>query len=189
MSRSSVLEFCIVTIHVVYLRRCRSLPNWQSLKEESAQHPMSEEDMRSMNLKESSILTSNLSSSESLIPHSEMITDVSQLRTLGNLCESLVSCFVLFSFYLCFSVDIYWCDRCFIERWWLCLLNHEPIPRIQFDSKSFDTWHVTSSHIYWWTPLFITKTKINNDKWWWWLATKRCFQLLAIAENHFGFVH
>lgn len=52
---------------------------------------MSEEDMRAMNFKESSILTSNLSSSESLIPQSEIIGDVTQLRTLGNLCESMVS--------------------------------------------------------------------------------------------------
>ena len=69
----------------------RSLPNWQNLKEESQEVSMSEEDLRAMNFKESSILTSNLSSSESLIPLSEIISDVVQLRTLGNLCESMVS--------------------------------------------------------------------------------------------------
>ncbi|ELT88409.1 hypothetical protein CAPTEDRAFT_172210 [Capitella teleta] len=69
-----------------------SLPNWKSLKnevEEDFQNLMSEEDMRAMNVKESSILTSNLASSESLIPSSEIISDVGQLRTLGNLTESL----------------------------------------------------------------------------------------------------
>ena len=75
----------------------RSLPNWKSLKdevEEDLQMMMSEEDMRAMNVKESAILTTNLASSESLIPSSEIISDVGQLRTLGNLAESLVStCF------------------------------------------------------------------------------------------------
>lgn len=69
-------------------RFLRSLPNWQNLKEESQEVSMSEEDLRAMNFKESSILTSNLSSGESLIPQSEIIGDVLQLRTLGNLCES-----------------------------------------------------------------------------------------------------
>ena len=52
---------------------------------------MSEEDLRAMNSKESAILTSNLSA-ETLICEQEIITDVLQLRTLANLCESLVSC-------------------------------------------------------------------------------------------------
>ena len=47
--------------------------------------------MRALNSKESSILTSNLSSDDQLIPQQEIITDMSQLRTLSNLCESLVS--------------------------------------------------------------------------------------------------
>ena len=51
---------------------------------------MSEEDLRAMNSKESAILTSNLSA-ETLICEQEIITDVLQLRTLANLCESLVS--------------------------------------------------------------------------------------------------
>lgn len=52
---------------------------------------MSEKDLRAMNSKESSILTSNLSSVEALIPQQEIITDVVHLKTLANLCESLVS--------------------------------------------------------------------------------------------------
>ena len=51
---------------------------------------MSEEDLRAMNSKESAILTSNLSA-ETLISEQEVITDILQLRTLANLCESLVS--------------------------------------------------------------------------------------------------
>ncbi len=73
----------------------RTLPNWQNLKEEEhapSQMPeISEEDMRVLNSKESSILTSNLSSTDCLIPQQEIITDIIQLRTLGNLGESLVS--------------------------------------------------------------------------------------------------
>ena len=72
----------------------RSLPNWKNMKDdvgEDQQQPMSEEDMRVMNSKESSILTSNLASTEALIPDTEIISDVGQLRTLGNLTESLVS--------------------------------------------------------------------------------------------------
>ncbi len=51
---------------------------------------ISEEDMRALNSKESSILTSNLSSDDQLIPQQEILTDTTQLKTLGNLCESLV---------------------------------------------------------------------------------------------------
>ena len=51
---------------------------------------ISEEDMRALNSKESSILTSNLSSDDQLIPQQEILTDTAQLKTLGNLCESLV---------------------------------------------------------------------------------------------------
>ena len=51
---------------------------------------ISEEDVRALNSKESSILTSNLSSDDQLIPQQEIIIDVAQQRTLSNLCESLV---------------------------------------------------------------------------------------------------
>ena len=64
------------------------------MKEEAVtdeESQISEEDMHALNSKESSILTSNLSSDDQLIPQQEIITDMSQLRTLSNLCESLVS--------------------------------------------------------------------------------------------------
>ena len=51
---------------------------------------ISEEDMRGLNSKESTILTRNLSSGEALIPQQEIIAEVAQLRTLGNMAESLV---------------------------------------------------------------------------------------------------
>ena len=53
----------------------RSLPNWRSLKEASgaASHVLSEDDMRALNVKESNILTNNLSSSDALIPKQEII--------------------------------------------------------------------------------------------------------------------
>ena len=51
--------------------------------------------MRALNSKESNILTTNLSSTECLIQQQELILDVQQLKTLGNLCESLVSTGVL----------------------------------------------------------------------------------------------
>ena len=69
----------------------RCLPNWRNLKEDTLiEDQMSEEDLRAMNSKESAILTSNLSA-ETLISEQEVITDILQLRTLANLCESLVS--------------------------------------------------------------------------------------------------
>lgn len=71
----------------------RSLPNWKNLKcgSEEDQEEMSEDDLRAMNCKESSILTSNLSSTDALIPQQEVISDVIQLKALGNMVESLVS--------------------------------------------------------------------------------------------------
>ncbi len=71
----------------------RCLPNWKNLKNEAVtdeESQISEEDMRALNSKESSILTSNLSSDDQLIPQQEILTDTAQLKTLGNLCESLV---------------------------------------------------------------------------------------------------
>ncbi|XP_023930065.1 exocyst complex component 4 [Lingula anatina] len=74
-------------------RLLRSLPNWLYLQNEKELKPVdlhfSEADMRAMNSKESEILTGNLSSSETTIPLHEIISDSSQLRTLGNLHESL----------------------------------------------------------------------------------------------------
>lgn len=46
--------------------------------------------MRALNSKESVILISNLSSADSLIPQNEIITDITQMRTVANLHESLV---------------------------------------------------------------------------------------------------
>jgi len=48
----------------------------------------SEEEMRALNSKEALILISNLSS-ESIIPQQEIITDVTQMRTIANGRESL----------------------------------------------------------------------------------------------------
>ena len=74
---------------LAFCHRC--LPNWRNLKEDTPiEDQMSEEDLRAMNSKESAILTSNLSA-ETLISEQEVITDILQLRTLANLCESLVS--------------------------------------------------------------------------------------------------
>jgi len=71
-------------------RFLRSLPNWRNLKEEQTEgSEMSEEDLRAMNSKESSILTSNLSTTEAVIPEQEIITEVGSQKALGNMCESL----------------------------------------------------------------------------------------------------
>jgi exocyst complex component 4 len=76
-------------------RLLRSLPNWQRMSsvtvtdEELDDQVMSEDDLLRMNLKESNILTSNLSSSESLEPQVEIIRDIALLRSIGNLCESM----------------------------------------------------------------------------------------------------
>jgi exocyst complex component 4 len=51
----------------------------------------SEQEMRTLNSKESVILITNLSTDETLIPQQEIITDVTQMRTVANVHESLVS--------------------------------------------------------------------------------------------------
>ena len=60
-------------------RFLRSLPNWRSLKDDR-RHVMSEDDQRAMNSKESSVLTSNLSSGDALIPPQEIIHGDCQLH-------------------------------------------------------------------------------------------------------------
>lgn len=71
----------------------RSLPSWKILQptEDSDlnQRICSEDEMRALNSKEATILISNLSSADSLIPQQEVITDVSQLRAVANVHESL----------------------------------------------------------------------------------------------------
>jgi len=52
---------------------------------------MSDDDLYLMNSKESSVLTSNLLTSESSELQLEIIGDSANLRALGNLCESMVS--------------------------------------------------------------------------------------------------
>ena len=47
--------------------------------------------MRALNSKEAVILITNLSTDETLIPQQEIITDVTQMRTVANVHESLVS--------------------------------------------------------------------------------------------------
>ncbi|XP_074643044.1 exocyst complex component 4-like [Tubulanus polymorphus] len=73
-------------------RLLRSLPNWQQIHSDDEtlseqQANISEEDMRALNSKESIILTSNLSTFES-ISESDIITDAFQLKALANLQES-----------------------------------------------------------------------------------------------------
>ncbi|CAH1783447.1 unnamed protein product [Owenia fusiformis] len=70
-------------------RLLRSLPIWSIWKQADRENTLSEADMRVLNSKESDILTSNLASVESLIPLHEIIHDIGQLRTLGNMHESL----------------------------------------------------------------------------------------------------
>ncbi|XP_064602166.1 LOW QUALITY PROTEIN: exocyst complex component 4-like [Liolophura sinensis] len=74
-------------------RFLRSLPSWKSLQPTEGQELnrtiCSEEEMRALNSKESVILISNLSSADSLIPQNEIITDITQMRTVANLHESL----------------------------------------------------------------------------------------------------
>ena len=77
----------------------RSLPSWQNLKppmscgqydDDVAEHQMSDDDLYLMNSKESSVLTSNLLTTESSELQLEIIADSANLRALGNLCESMV---------------------------------------------------------------------------------------------------
>jgi len=46
--------------------------------------------MRALNSKEAVILITNLSSDEAFIPQHEIITDITQMRTVANVHESLV---------------------------------------------------------------------------------------------------
>ena len=80
---------CAHTLSPFLILRC--LPNWQSLKGNiDDQGQTSPEDLRALNSKESMILTTNLSSPESVIPDHEVISDQANIKTLANLCESLV---------------------------------------------------------------------------------------------------
>jgi len=51
---------------------------------------MSDDDLYLMNSKESSVLTSNLLTTESAELQLEIIAETAHLRALGNLCESMV---------------------------------------------------------------------------------------------------
>uniref|UniRef100_A0A0B7A5Q8 Exocyst complex component Sec8 n=2 Tax=Arion vulgaris TaxID=1028688 RepID=A0A0B7A5Q8_9EUPU len=74
-------------------RFLRSLPSWRSLQprqgKELDRTICSEEEIRALNSKEAVILISNLSGDESLIPQQEIITDITQMRTVANVHESL----------------------------------------------------------------------------------------------------
>jgi hypothetical protein len=96
----------------------RSLPNWLNLKassspssavteDETEDQMMSEDELRMMNAKESSILTSNLSTSESHVASSEIISDITLLRALGHLCESMVGTVLICSTYLHIHVNMF----------------------------------------------------------------------------------
>ena len=89
------LTECVPCCHAVN----RSLPSWQNLKpptscgqfdDDVAEHEMSDDDLYLMNSKESSVLTSNLLTTESSELQLEIIADSANLRALGNLCESMV---------------------------------------------------------------------------------------------------
>ncbi|XP_063434592.1 exocyst complex component 4-like isoform X4 [Mytilus trossulus] len=73
-------------------RFLRSLPSWRSLqmseRQDLSKKLCSEEEIRTLNSKEALILISNLSS-EAIIPQQEIITDVTQMRTIANVHESL----------------------------------------------------------------------------------------------------
>ncbi|XP_056004910.1 exocyst complex component 4-like isoform X5 [Ostrea edulis] len=71
----------------------RSLPSWRSLQSASGQElasedVCSEEEIKALNSKEAQILISNLTSSDAMIQQ-EIITDVTQMRTIANVHESL----------------------------------------------------------------------------------------------------
>lgn len=74
-------------------RFLRSLPSWRTLQPTDGQElnrtVCSEEEMRALNSKEAVILITNLSSEEAFIPQHEIITDVTQMRTVANVHESL----------------------------------------------------------------------------------------------------
>ncbi|XP_052772519.1 exocyst complex component 4-like isoform X2 [Mya arenaria] len=74
-------------------RFLRSLPSWRSLQpsdgHELNRTVCSEEEMRALNSKEAVILITNLSFEEAFIPQHEIITDVTQMRTVANVHESL----------------------------------------------------------------------------------------------------
>lgn len=74
-------------------RFLRSLPSWRTLQptegHELNRTVCSEEEMRALNSKEAVILITNLSSEEAFIPQHEIITDVTQMRTVANVHESL----------------------------------------------------------------------------------------------------
>ena len=74
----------------------RSLPSWRTLQPNADGKELdgtvcSEQEMRALNSKEAVILITNLSTDETLIPQQEIITDVTQMRTVANVHESLVS--------------------------------------------------------------------------------------------------
>ncbi|KAL4232343.1 Exocyst complex component 4 [Mactra antiquata] len=74
-------------------RFLRSLPSWRTLQPTDGQElnrtVCSEEEIRTLNSKEAVILITNLSSEEAFIPQHEIITDVTQMRTVANVHESL----------------------------------------------------------------------------------------------------
>ncbi|ESO90976.1 hypothetical protein LOTGIDRAFT_122393, partial [Lottia gigantea] len=74
-------------------RFLRSLPGWRTLQPGEGQEldrtVCSEDEMRALNSKEAVILITNLSSDENLIPQNEIITDITQMRTVANVHESL----------------------------------------------------------------------------------------------------
>lgn len=75
-------------------RFLRSLPSWRTLQPTAGGKELdgrvcSEQEMRALNSKEAVILITNLTTDETLIPQHEIITDVTQMRTVANVHESL----------------------------------------------------------------------------------------------------
>jgi len=75
---------------------------------------ISDEERKSLNLKESQILTSNLSAQDSMIASHDILSEPTQLKLIGNLHESLVMCYIMALFsvsttdFLLFSVAVDW---------------------------------------------------------------------------------
>ena len=86
--------YCLTSWKKDEIYVARSLPSWRTLQPTDGQElnrtVCSEEEMRALNSKEAVILITNLSSDEAFIPQHEIITDVTQMRTVANVHESLV---------------------------------------------------------------------------------------------------
>lgn len=87
-------------LNVIYCNR--NLPNWINVKQKNwnGEQEESPEEVQLRNTRESQILTGNLG--DVLIPRHEILSDVSQLKLLAHLQESMVGIiFFIFHVYEC----------------------------------------------------------------------------------------